>query len=41
VKFAATGSIIGAISTAGIAWKYSRSPHGILVAPFFIQKSHD
>ncbi|XP_043693994.1 succinate dehydrogenase subunit 6, mitochondrial-like [Telopea speciosissima] len=28
VKFAATGSIIGAISTAGIAWKYSRSPHG-------------
>ncbi|XP_042505497.1 succinate dehydrogenase subunit 6, mitochondrial-like [Macadamia integrifolia] len=28
VKFAATGSIIGAILTAGISWKYSRSPHG-------------
>ncbi|KAF6156832.1 hypothetical protein GIB67_002749 [Kingdonia uniflora] len=27
-KIAAMGSAIGAISTAGIAWKYSKSPHG-------------
>ncbi|KAF5751676.1 hypothetical protein HS088_TW02G00692 [Tripterygium wilfordii] len=27
-KFGITGSIIGAVSTAGIAWKYSRSLHG-------------
>ena len=30
-KFAATGSAIGAISTAGLAWKYSKSPHGIAI----------
>ncbi|KAJ0083699.1 hypothetical protein Patl1_30257 [Pistacia atlantica] len=28
VNFAITGSAIGAASTAGIAWKYSRSLHG-------------
>ncbi|KAH7561329.1 hypothetical protein JRO89_XS10G0212400 [Xanthoceras sorbifolium] len=28
VNFAVTGSVIGAASTAGVAWKYSRSPHG-------------
>ncbi|KAK9943443.1 hypothetical protein M0R45_009050 [Rubus argutus] len=27
-KFAVTGSVIGAVSTAGITWKYSRSLHG-------------
>ncbi|EEF46533.1 succinate dehydrogenase subunit 6, mitochondrial [Ricinus communis] len=27
-KFAFTGSVIGAVSTAGAAWKYSRSLHG-------------
>ncbi|XP_010274345.1 PREDICTED: succinate dehydrogenase subunit 6, mitochondrial [Nelumbo nucifera] len=32
VKFAATGSIIGAVSTAGFAWKYSRSPHGAVLS---------
>ncbi|XP_031270407.1 succinate dehydrogenase subunit 6, mitochondrial-like [Pistacia vera] len=28
VNFAITGSVIGAASTAGTAWKYSRSLHG-------------
>ncbi|KAA8544385.1 hypothetical protein F0562_022397 [Nyssa sinensis] len=27
-KFSAVGSVIGAVSTAGFAWKYSRSLHG-------------
>ncbi|CAK9146052.1 unnamed protein product [Ilex paraguariensis] len=27
-KYGALGSLIGAVSTAGFAWKYSRSPHG-------------
>lgn len=27
-QFGLTGSIIGAVSTAGVAWKYSRSLHG-------------
>ncbi|OWM66946.1 succinate dehydrogenase subunit 6, mitochondrial [Punica granatum] len=27
-NFAAVGSIIGAVSTAGFAWKYSKSLHG-------------
>ena len=29
MKFGLVGSGIGAISTAGFAWKYSKSPHGI------------
>ncbi|XP_057512166.1 succinate dehydrogenase subunit 6, mitochondrial isoform X2 [Actinidia eriantha] len=28
VKYGATGSVIGAVSTAAFAWKYSRSLHG-------------
>ncbi|KAE8037639.1 hypothetical protein FH972_010212 [Carpinus fangiana] len=28
VNFGLTGSVIGAVSTAGVAWKYSRSVHG-------------
>ncbi|KAM7524684.1 hypothetical protein LguiA_014586 [Lonicera macranthoides] len=28
VKYGAVGSVIGAVSTAGLAWKYSRSLHG-------------
>ena len=28
VNFVVTGSVIGAASTAGVAWKYSRTPHG-------------
>ncbi|XP_044506273.1 succinate dehydrogenase subunit 6, mitochondrial [Mangifera indica] len=28
VNFAITGSILGAASTAGISWKYSKSVHG-------------
>ncbi|KAK9097744.1 hypothetical protein Syun_024789 [Stephania yunnanensis] len=32
VKFAATGSAIGALSLGGISWKYSKSPHGALLA---------
>ncbi|KAB1215677.1 hypothetical protein CJ030_MR4G009231 [Morella rubra] len=28
VKFGLTGSVIGAVSTAGFTWKYSRSLHG-------------
>ncbi|KAB2606392.1 hypothetical protein D8674_006109 [Pyrus ussuriensis x Pyrus communis] len=28
VNFGLTGSVIGAVSTAGFAWKYSRSLHG-------------
>ncbi|KAF9594259.1 hypothetical protein IFM89_028916 [Coptis chinensis] len=27
VKMATMGSVIGAVSTAGMAWKYSKSPH--------------
>ncbi|XP_059664847.1 succinate dehydrogenase subunit 6, mitochondrial [Cornus florida] len=27
-KYAAVGGVIGAVSTAGVAWKYSRSLHG-------------
>lgn len=30
VKFCAVGGIVGAVSTAGVAWKYSRSLHGML-----------
>lgn len=29
-KYGAAGSVIGAVSTAAVAWKYSRSPHGTL-----------
>ncbi|KAK1587089.1 hypothetical protein Q3G72_009396 [Acer saccharum] len=32
VNFAITGSVIGAASTAGVAWKYSKSPHGTVLA---------
>ena len=32
VKYAAAGSLLGAVSTAGIAWKYSRSPHGAVLS---------
>ncbi|KAI5667093.1 hypothetical protein M9H77_16946 [Catharanthus roseus] len=28
VKFGAVGSLVGAVTTAGWTWKYSRSPHG-------------
>ncbi|KAI3685964.1 hypothetical protein L1987_79633 [Smallanthus sonchifolius] len=28
VKFLAVGGIVGAVSTAAFAWKYSKSPHG-------------
>lgn len=28
VKFLAVGGILGAVSTGGFAWKYSKSPHG-------------
>ncbi|KAG2674232.1 hypothetical protein I3843_13G110000 [Carya illinoinensis] len=28
VNFGLTGSVIGAVSTAGVTWKYSRSLHG-------------
>ncbi|KAL0016391.1 hypothetical protein SO802_003460 [Lithocarpus litseifolius] len=28
VNFGLSGSVIGAVSTAGVAWKYSRSLHG-------------
>ncbi|XP_058075920.1 succinate dehydrogenase subunit 6, mitochondrial [Magnolia sinica] len=31
-EIAATGSVIGAVSTAGLAWKYSKSPHGAALA---------
>eukprot|EP00262_Sarcandra_glabra_P019261 TRINITY_DN7200_c0_g1_i1.p1 TRINITY_DN7200_c0_g1~~TRINITY_DN7200_c0_g1_i1.p1 ORF type:complete len:154 (-),score=25.97 TRINITY_DN7200_c0_g1_i1:281-742(-) len=31
-KIAAIGSAIGAISTGGFAWKYSKSPHGALLS---------
>ncbi|CAI9105836.1 OLC1v1004853C1 [Oldenlandia corymbosa var. corymbosa] len=27
-KYGAVGSLMGAVTTAGWAWKYSRSPHG-------------
>lgn len=29
VKISAVGGIIGAVSTAGVTWKYSRSLHGM------------
>nr|XP_043606866.1 succinate dehydrogenase subunit 6, mitochondrial [Erigeron canadensis] len=32
VKFMAVGGILGAVSTAGFAWKYSKSPHGAALA---------
>ncbi|XAR60219.1 Succinate dehydrogenase (ubiquinone) [Bertholletia excelsa] len=32
IKYAGTGSVIGAVSTAAFAWKYSRSPHGALLS---------
>lgn len=28
--FGAVGAAVGAVSTAGCAWKWSRSPHGML-----------
>lgn len=28
VTFGVTGAALGALSTAALAWKYSRSPHG-------------
>ena len=28
MNFGLAGSVIGAVSTAGVAWKYSRSVHG-------------
>ncbi|KAK6926490.1 hypothetical protein RJ641_008209 [Dillenia turbinata] len=31
-KIAGTGSVIGALSTAGFSWRYSRSPHGALLS---------
>lgn len=31
-RIAAAGSVIGAVSTAGFAWKYSKSPHGALLS---------
>ncbi|XP_077224641.1 succinate dehydrogenase subunit [Tasmannia lanceolata] len=31
-EISATGSAIGAVSTAGLAWKYSKSPHGAALA---------
>ncbi|CAN6560199.1 unnamed protein product [Malus baccata var. baccata] len=31
VKFGLAGSVIGAVSTAGFAWRYSRSLHGNLL----------
>ncbi|OUZ99233.1 hypothetical protein BVC80_8967g41 [Macleaya cordata] len=32
VKIAAVGSAIGALSSAGVAWKYSKSPHGTVLS---------
>ncbi|KAA8550127.1 hypothetical protein F0562_001811 [Nyssa sinensis] len=32
VKFGAVGCVIGAVTTAGFAWKYSRSPHGAILS---------
>ncbi|XP_031481651.1 succinate dehydrogenase subunit 6, mitochondrial [Nymphaea colorata] len=31
-KISAVGSVIGAVSTAGFSWKYSKSPHGALLS---------
>ncbi|KAK4482760.1 hypothetical protein RD792_009928 [Penstemon davidsonii] len=31
-KFGAAGAVVGAVSTAGIAWKYSKSPHGAVLS---------
>ncbi|CAL5425575.1 unnamed protein product [Camellia sinensis] len=31
-KFGAAGSVVGAVSTAAAAWKYSRSPHGAVLS---------
>lgn len=35
VNFAITGSILGAASTAGISWKYSKSVHGNLLPDLY------
>ncbi|KVH99682.1 succinate dehydrogenase subunit 6, mitochondrial [Cynara cardunculus var. scolymus] len=32
VKFLAVGGIVGAVSTASFAWKYSKSPHGAVLS---------
>ncbi|XP_071694004.1 succinate dehydrogenase subunit 6, mitochondrial [Rutidosis leptorrhynchoides] len=32
VKFLALGGVVGAVSTASFAWKYSKSPHGAALA---------
>ncbi|CAH9050278.1 unnamed protein product [Cuscuta europaea] len=31
-QFGAIGSIVGGVTTAGWAWKYSKSPHGALLS---------
>lgn len=31
-KFAVAGAVIGAVSTAAVSWKYSRSPHGAVLS---------
>ena len=33
-KFAVAGAVIGAVSTAAVSWKYSRSPHGKFPSSF-------
>ncbi|KAL8129994.1 hypothetical protein V2J09_019149 [Rumex salicifolius] len=32
VMFGLTGTAIGAVSTAAVSWKYSKSPHGVALA---------
>ncbi|CAM8967236.1 hypothetical protein QQ045_003695 [Rhodiola kirilowii] len=32
IKYAVVGSAIGAGSTAGVAWRFSKSPHGTVLA---------
>ncbi|KAH9622660.1 hypothetical protein KSS87_022630 [Heliosperma pusillum] len=32
VKYGLVGTAIGAVSSAGVAWKYSKSPHGAVLA---------
>ncbi|XP_057534521.1 succinate dehydrogenase subunit 6, mitochondrial-like [Amaranthus tricolor] len=32
VKYGLIGSAVGAVSTAGFCWKYSKSPHGAVLA---------
>ncbi|KAL6506509.1 succinate dehydrogenase [Orobanche gracilis] len=34
-KFGAVGAAVGAVSTAGLAWKWSRSPHGAALSLAF------